>query len=282
MSPPTPRARVRGPPTPSPSFEAWGVRRSPHPPHAWPTPYPSFGGTPSESKKFQFEIECDKSNMPINRGVSRMPPMRNSVALHGRNTALLFQSPFGPALLVTQDAFRTLPIRAFEWNHWKRSFGRAGTGTGATAMWPESPGLGRTKGRTSTCRRCSRYCGRLPKECRSTSHEGLNRPTAPALQPAKKGIASKTSIVQQRGRDHGKGELPSLLRGRSLTPIRTSQSLHGARCFFGARREITSPLRAARLSGHRSGFSRCLPVRPLCPSRDGGAASKGRLMRRVS
>jgi hypothetical protein len=63
-----------GPPTPSPSFEAWGGTSIAPPPMLWPTPYPSFGGTPSESKKFQFEIECDKSNMPVKRGVSRMAP----------------------------------------------------------------------------------------------------------------------------------------------------------------------------------------------------------------
>jgi hypothetical protein len=28
-------------------------------------------------------------------------------------------TPFGPAILVTQDPLRTLPIRAFEWNHCK-------------------------------------------------------------------------------------------------------------------------------------------------------------------
>ena len=50
---------------------------------------------------------------------------------------------------------------------------------------------------------------------------------------------------------------------------------------------VAAPRRCARRrrkheARHRSGFSRCLPVRPLCPSRDGGAASKWRLMRCVS
>ena len=88
---------------------AWGVW--PQPPHAWPTPYPSFGGTPLEFKKFQFEIECDKSNMPIKRGVTRMPPTRVTrstplprarVLALGRISASMIWGTYGGGYVETQ------------------------------------------------------------------------------------------------------------------------------------------------------------------------------------
>jgi hypothetical protein len=41
--------------------------------------------------------------------------------------------------------------------------------------------------------------------CGPFEHEGLNRPTVPCLATHEKRTASKTTIVQQRGRDHGEG-----------------------------------------------------------------------------
>ena len=56
-------------------------------------------------------------------------------------------------------------------------------------------------------------CGVLDKSYRA--HPAYS----PCVTTHEKRIASKTSIVQQRGRDHGKGKLPSLLRGRSVPAV---------------------------------------------------------------
>ena len=84
---------------------------------------------------------------------------------------------------------------------------------------------------------------------------------------------------------HGFGE-PAPAQSRRRQPRRT---WHGSSVSTRSKnrswRGSASPMRRRRRrkheARHRSGFSRCLPVRPLCPSRDGGAASKGRLMRGV-